>query len=37
MAKMQSGSFWDTILRNVKVLALTSSRLGDFSDIVNYF
>ena len=37
MAKMQSDAFWDTIMRNVTVLALTLSRLGDFSDTVNYF
>ena len=34
---MQSGAFWDTILRNVTVCALTSSRLDDFSDIVNLY
>ena len=28
--KMQSGAFWDTILRNGTVCALTSSRLDDF-------
>ena len=28
--EMQSGAFWDTILRNVRVCALTSSRLDDF-------
>ena len=28
--EMQSGAFWDTILRNVTVCALTSSRLDDF-------
>ena len=27
--EMQSGAFWDTILRNVTVCALTSSRLDD--------
>ena len=36
-AEMQSGAFWDTILRNVTVCALTSSRLDDFSDIVNLY
>ena len=35
-AKMQSGAFWATILRNVTVCALTSSRRDDFSDIVTY-
>ena len=34
--EMQSGAFWDTILRNVTVCALTSSRLDDFFDIVTY-
>ena len=34
--EMQSGAFWDTIVRNVTVCALTSSRLDDFSDIVTY-
>ena len=34
--EMQSGAFWDTILRNVPVCALTLSRLNDFSDIVTY-
>ena len=29
-AEMQSGAFWDTILRNVTVCALTSSCLDDF-------
>ena len=29
---MQSDTFWDTIMRNVPVCALTSSRLADFSD-----
>ena len=33
---MQFGAFWDTILRNVTVFALTSSRLDDYSDIVTY-
>ena len=33
---MQSGTFWDTISRNVIMCALTSSRLDDFSDIVTY-
>ena len=36
-AEMQSGAFWGTILRNVTVCALTSSRLDDFSDIVNLY
>ena len=34
--EMQSAAFWDTILRNVAVYALTSSSLDDFSDIVTY-
>ena len=34
--RMKSGVFWDTILRNVIVCALTSSRLDDFFDIVTY-
>ena len=34
--EMQSGAFWDTILRNVTVGALTSPCLDDFSDIVTY-
>ena len=34
--EMQSGAFWDTILRNVTVCALTSSRLDDFFDILTY-
>ena len=34
--EMQYGAFWDTILRNVTVCALTSSRLDDFFDIVTY-
>ena len=29
-AELQSGEFWDTILRNSPVCALTSSRLDDF-------
>ena len=33
---MQSGAFWDTVLRNVTLCALTSSHLDDFSDIVTY-
>ena len=34
---MQSGAFWDSILRNVYTVgALTSSCLDDFSDIVTY-
>ena len=33
---MQSGAFLDTILRNVPVCALTSSRLYNFSNIVTY-
>ena len=33
---MQSGAFWDTILRNVTVCALTSLRLDDFFVIVTY-
>ena len=33
LAEMQSGAFWDTILRNVTACALTSSRLDDFSDM----
>ena len=33
---MQSVAFWETILRNGTVCALTSSRLDDFSDIVTY-
>ena len=33
---MQSGAFWATILRNVTVCALTSSRRDDFSDVVIY-
>ena len=33
-AEMQSGAFLDSILRNVTVCALTSSRLNVFSDIV---
>ena len=35
-AEMQSGAFWATILRNVTVCALTSSRRDDFSDVVIY-
>ena len=35
-AETQSGTFWDTISRNVTVCALISSRLDDFSDIVTY-
>ena len=35
-AEMQSGAFWDSILRNVTVFALTSSCPDDFSDIVTY-
>ena len=35
-AKMQSGAFWATILRNVTVCAVTSSRRDDFSDVVIY-
>ena len=35
-AEMQSGAFWDTILRNVTVSALPSPRPDDFSDIVTY-
>ena len=31
-AEMQSGAFWDIILRNVKVCALNLSHLDDFSD-----
>ena len=34
--EMQSGAFWDTILRNVTVYALRSSRLDDFFNIVTY-
>ena len=34
--EMQSGAFWDSILRNVTVFALTSSCADDFSDIVTY-
>ena len=34
--EMQSGAFWDTILRNVTVCAPTSSRLDNFSDIATY-
>ena len=30
LCEMQSGAFRDTILRNVTVFALTSSRLDDF-------
>ena len=33
---MQSGTFWDTISRNVTMCAPTSSRLDDFSDVVTY-
>ena len=32
----KSFAFWDTILRNGTVCALTSSRLDDFSDVVTY-
>ena len=35
-AETQSGTFWNTISRNVTMCALTSSRLDDFSDIVTY-
>ena len=34
--EMQSGAFLDTILWNVTDCAPTSSRLDNFSDIVNY-
>ena len=34
--EMQSGAFSDTILRNVTDCTLTSSRLDDFSAILNY-
>ena len=30
---MQSGAFWYTISRNVRVCAMNSSRLDDFSNI----
>ena len=33
---MQSGAFSDTILSNVPVCTLASSRLDDFSDVVTY-
>ena len=33
-AEMQSGAFWDTILRNITVCARTLSCLDDFSNIV---
>ena len=35
-AEMQSGAYWDTILRNVPGCALTSLRLDDFSDSYLY-
>ena len=34
--EMQSGAFWDIILRNVTVCALNLSHLDDFSDKVTY-
>ena len=35
-AEMQSGAFWDTILRNVTVCTLTSSSLDDFPEMFTY-